>query len=323
MGGSIGVESEPGVGSTFWFTLPLPCEPLTPAAPVLDADGSVLRALIAVEDEMECCVLREILARLGVDAIVCATGEQVRTHLAQLRTRGTAARLALLDAGLADTDIAALVREIRGDPATCGVAPVLLTLTARPGETAPIAQAECATTLQRPILPSEVLAALTRALRAPAFIPCAAGVGNASPAAPAAGAIDESRPVLALVAEDNVFNQQVARLMLEKLGCRVDIAVDGEAALRMVQACPYDIVFMDCEMPVLDGYGATQAIRSLTGDRGRVPVVAMTAHAMSGDLERCLAIGMDDYISKPATLETLRAVLTRWVHGSKPAAASA
>jgi CheY-like chemotaxis protein len=115
-----------------------------------------------------------------------------------------------------------------------------------------------------------------------------------------------------LVAEDNVINQRVAVRMLEKLGCRVDVAANGKEAVEMIQMLPYDLVFMDCEMPELDGFEATGMIRAnerITG--GRIPVIAMTAHAMQGDREKCLAAGMDDYISKPVSPDQLQTALRR------------
>ncbi|MEP7177306.1 MAG: response regulator [Gemmatimonadales bacterium] len=115
-----------------------------------------------------------------------------------------------------------------------------------------------------------------------------------------------------LVVEDNKVNQQVATLMLTKLGHRVDVAGNGLEAVAAVQQFPYDVVFMDCQMPELDGFGATAEIRKLQGSRSRVPIIAMTANVMSGDLERCLAVGMDDYVSKPLIHATLVARLNRW-----------
>jgi PAS domain S-box-containing protein len=115
-----------------------------------------------------------------------------------------------------------------------------------------------------------------------------------------------------LVAEDNVINQRVAMRMLEKLGCRVDVAANGQEAVEMIQMLPYDLVFMDCEMPELDGFEATMMIRANEKIRGgRIPIIAMTAHAMHGDREKCLATGMDDYISKPVRMEQLHAALQR------------
>jgi CheY-like chemotaxis protein len=116
-----------------------------------------------------------------------------------------------------------------------------------------------------------------------------------------------------LVAEDNRVNQTVITRMLQKLGHRVDVAANGLEAVSALRRIAYDLVFMDCQMPEMDGFGATRAIRA--GEAGtprRIPIVALTANAMHGDREQCLAAGMDDYIAKPVTKQTLAAALERW-----------
>jgi CheY-like chemotaxis protein len=128
-----------------------------------------------------------------------------------------------------------------------------------------------------------------------------------------------------LLAEDNPVNQQVALGMLEALGCQVDLAGDGREALEAVAQGSYDLVLMDCQMPEMDGFAATAAIRTLevarrNVGRRRIPVIALTANAMKGDRERCLAAGMDDYLAKPFTLGQLGEVLARWLPAAAPAA---
>jgi signal transduction histidine kinase/ActR/RegA family two-component response regulator len=115
-----------------------------------------------------------------------------------------------------------------------------------------------------------------------------------------------------LVAEDNAINSRVASRMLEKLGFRVDVAANGMEAVDMLEALPYDLILMDCQMPIMDGFEATQEIRRTQGERKRIPIIAVTANSMEGDKERCLQAGMDDYIAKPIHAENLREVLERW-----------
>ena len=132
------------------------------------------------------------------------------------------------------------------------------------------------------------------------------GLGAKSPGGAA-------RPrAIVLVAEDNMVNQRVAVKMLERLGCRADVVADGSQAVRRLALVPYDLVLMDCQMPVMDGYEATAAIRRASHARANVPIVAMTAHALQGDRERCLAAGMNDYIPKPVQPVDLRGVIERY-----------
>jgi CheY-like chemotaxis protein len=116
-----------------------------------------------------------------------------------------------------------------------------------------------------------------------------------------------------LVVEDNSVNQKVATRLLEKMSFRVDVAADGSEALKMMELLPYDVVLMDCQMPVMDGYEATRQIRNREGNGPHRVIVAMTANAMQGDRERCIAAGMDDYISKPIRAPELAALLDRYI----------
>jgi CheY-like chemotaxis protein len=116
-----------------------------------------------------------------------------------------------------------------------------------------------------------------------------------------------------LVAEDNVVNQKVACRILEKLGLRVDVAADGEAAFRAWSSGRYDLILMDCQMPIMDGYEATRKIRAREGAGEHIPIIALTAHAMKGADNECLSAGMDDYLSKPIDRERLQQALQRWL----------
>lgn len=124
-----------------------------------------------------------------------------------------------------------------------------------------------------------------------------------------------------LVAEDNQVNQKIASIMLEKSGCRVDVANDGREAVDACARTSYSAILMDCQMPVMDGYEAAQRIREQESGDPRTPIIAMTASAMAGDRERCLAAGMDDYVSKPIDRQTLLAVLSRWLPRPVPTSA--
>jgi CheY-like chemotaxis protein len=143
-------------------------------------------------------------------------------------------------------------------------------------------------------------------------LPLAAPSAVVDVAAAAAPEVAVLNGLRVLLAEDNVFNQKVAQMTLNRLGCRLDTVANGTEAVRMMREFPYDLVLMDCQMPEMDGYAATGLIRQLEGPAAAVPIIAMTAHAMPGDRDRCLASGMDDYLSKPVRADDLRDVLLRW-----------
>ena len=125
-----------------------------------------------------------------------------------------------------------------------------------------------------------------------------------------------------LVVEDNVINQRVARVMLQKLGCQVDMAPHGQEAVKLISSTHYDLVLMDCQMPVMDGYEATQVIREkFTADQ--LPIVAMTANALPPDRERCMHVGMNDFMAKPVKLLALRGILNKWLKQSQSVEESA
>jgi CheY-like chemotaxis protein len=251
-------------------------------------------------------VQRQLLAwGMQVDCVADAPAALEQLRMAQ--RDGCPYALALLDYQMPEMDGLELAQAIKADPALAAVRLVLLSSAAQRGQGHEIQQAGIAASLTKPIRQVQLSACLTTVLGA---TPVSAPLG---PRLPQAVALAQGR-VRVLVAEDNVVNQKVVVRMLEKLGCRVDVVADGHEAVAALDPIAYDLVFMDCQMPELDGFAATAAIRAREAQiGGHVPIIAMTANTMQGDRERCLAAGMDDYVSKPAKAEDLTAILRRWI----------
>jgi len=202
-------------------------------------------------------------------------------------------------------------RRFKADPTTAGCPLILLTSTSQRGQAAEAGQAGFAGFLVKPVREAQLLALVQIVLGqihadpTPAPKPVVTGRDLAEAASQARTRV--------LLAEDNPVNQKVAVLMLQGMGCRVDIVSDGREAVAAMGRAQYDVVFMDCQMPNLDGFDATAEIRSLETPGRRVPIIAMTANAMEGDREKCLAAGMDDYVAKPVRRDVLEKTIRRWI----------
>lgn len=316
MGGTAGFDSEAGVGSAFWVTVRLGLQALKVSSALVEGEQ---RKILIVDD---CAPSRDALVARCLDweyaAVGVASADEALSLLRHDAVAGSPFRAVVVDRAMPGTDGIALARDIRAD-ATLNATPILLLLGAieklGPAELAPLA---IAGTLPKPPHSSQLRAALRVALRS------ASDASGPMRATPAHGTLLQSLAEGAaltpphirrvLVAEDNPVNQIVATKMLEKLGCAVDMATNGEEAIAHVQRHVYDLILMDCQMPVLDGFAATAAIRERERAFARhTPIIALTANAMLGDRERCLAAGMDDYLSKPLEPAKLRGVLDRWV----------
>lgn len=321
MGGAIGVESRVGEGATFWFTLTLPVladtEPVPP--PPLGLQG--LRVLVVDDNPTNRAVLLERLKSWGLRPGEAGAAEEALDRLREAHAEGAPYAIALLDYHLADRDGLELASAIRADPALAGTVLLMLSsLGSRPADERARAVGVAAW-LVKPVRPSDLFNALVNACTGQA-----AGVALAPERRAVGGSAAHPPPVAAgaraLVAEDNPINQKVMFHLLENLGCRVDLAGDGREAVEMATKFPYDLIFMDCAMPEMDGYEATAEIRRLQEGRPRVPIVALTAHALAGDRERCLAAGMDEYLSKPVRAPEVTATLRRFL-GDRSAVAPA
>ena len=331
MGGTLRVTSRLGEGSTFTARVRLPIGAASPRATTAALELSGVRGLIVDDNEINRQVLRERLASWRMRADDVASAAAALAALRAAAAAGDPYGVVLTDFEMPDGDGETLARAVRSDPVLRGVPMVLLTSVDQPEGAEHVRAAGFGAYLVKPVRASLLMDALLTVCgarlegEAGEMVTQATLMGRGSERAqvePGPGALLHVR---VLLVEDNAVNQQVATAMLEQLGARVDVAADGKEALEQVALLPYDLIFMDCEMPEMDGYAATAEIRRREDGGRRIPIVAMTAHAMEGDREQCLAAGMDDYITKPVSPAAIGAVVRRWVRtpGARNAAAPA
>jgi len=294
MGGEIGVDSTVGVGSSFHFTLPFPLSHQPAAGPSAELPRFVegTRVLVVDDNATNRLILEEMTRNWRMEPTAVPNAHEALEALQAAAERGLAFPLLITDLNMPGMDGLTLTEWVRRQPGLPPTAVIVLSSGVRPGDSQRCRQLNVSACLMKPVKQSELFNAIATALGGEA-----AEIAERQPAGPAAVALP---PLHILLAEDSVVNQRLAVAILEKQGHHVTVAGDGQEAIEALRDGAFDLVLMDVEMPNLDGLEATAALRQRERERGgHVPVVAMTAHAMKGDRERCLEAGMDDYVSKP------------------------
>jgi CheY-like chemotaxis protein len=304
MGGEIGVESEKGAGSRFWFTALFRESEIKASEP--QPVGSLAGAAVAIIDDNRTnrVILERYLDSWGTRERSFESGAAAMKALREAAEADDPFEVAIVDLMMPEMDGAGVAARIRADPILKEMVVVLLTSAGRSEHPVPGVDTE----LVKPVRPSQLFDVLQSLLASrPAHTKRRINREGSGPPAV------RHRWARILVVEDNAANVKVAVRMIERLGYRADVAGNGSEAVEILGRMQYDAVLMDCQMPELDGYEATREIRRSEKDGRHLPIIAMTASAMAGDRERCLAAGMDDYISKPVKLHIVAAVLERWL----------
>lgn len=315
MRGEIGVESSTGRGSTFWFTARFPKQenPQTHES-VAGNDLAGVRVLIVDDNATSRRILHHLFTSWGMRETQAASAQEGLEILHRAAQSGRRFDLAVIDLHMPGMDGLTLARTIKSDPKIAGLR--LVTLTSLDRDDAPEAMRE-----------SGIDAFVTKPLKQSMLYHCLAEVmaSQAEPRAIMSGLMElralssgtekhdrNQNELRILIAEDNIVNQKVALHQLQKLGYLAQAVDNGRAALEVVRRTPVDIILMDCQMPELDGYAATRELRKREGVDRHTWIIAMTANSLEGDREKCLAAGMDDYVSKPVKIESLQAAIERF-----------
>ncbi|HTV75297.1 MAG TPA: response regulator [Candidatus Acidoferrales bacterium] len=304
MGGALSIESKLGVGSVFSFTMPFE---------ITEAEGTQAmrmltdaRILIFDEDLTSLAIVEDYAHTWGIDTTSTDNPAHALALMKAAHARGAAFDAVLVDHVLPGEDAYELAERVRAEPALTATPLILYTAHDEPGRGAEAIRRGFSAYLRKPLRQSTLFDALANAVHPAEAI--------ATPSAPAHPERQVHEDALILVAEDNPVNRKVALHQLRKLGFRAHTVENGAEAVAAAAQGTYDIILMDCQMPELDGFEATRAIRRAELHTGaHIPIVAMTANALEGERNVCLAAGMDDYLSKPVQLLELRAMLERFL----------
>src|SRR6266478_1869316 len=313
MGGGISVESEPGRGSQFHFTVRVGIADTKVIEVGAIAPPEILRAvrvLVVDDNRSNRRILEVMLGRWEMRSSSVQDGEEALTKLSEAQEAGEPFALILMDMHMPQMDGFELIERIRQSPGSSAATIMMLTSAGHRGDAARCKELGVAAYLMKPIRQSELREAIARVLGARVQ-------QGAIPLITRYALHDAREPgtsLRILLAEDNPVNQRLASRLLEKRGHSVVVAGNGREALEALEKEYFDLVFMDVQMPVMDGFEATAAIRKKEGDSGiHLPVVALTAHAMKGDREKCLAGGMDGYLTKPIQPQELDELLQSYI----------
>jgi len=316
MGGRIWVESQPGHGSTFHFTAVLKLqEPGTEKPPAPVRTLTDLPVLVVDDNATNRRILQEVLTNWRMRPVTVESGAAALADLEKSLRDDRPFAVVLLDGHMPDMDGFTVAECIYRDERYAGLKIVMLTSAARPEDVARCRKLDISAYLTKPIKQSELFDVIISAIGEPM---------TERPIAPKGRKKGRSarRPLTVLIAEDNQVNQLVAIRTFEKLGHRATVVNNGREALAAVQSGKFDLIAMDVQMPEMDGFEASNAIRAWEKTTGtHTPIVAMTAHAMKGDRERCLAAGMDGYTSKPIRIQAIEEVLAQVISPLNPAQA--
>ncbi len=302
MGGAIGVQSVLGQGSNFWFTARLEKQ-ANPSVigthPLAEPDIAGLELLVVDDNETNRKILQNQLRSWNISSLAASNADEALVLVRRHSAAGRSFALAILDMQMPGMDGLDLARAIKSDPGAAPTRIIILSSIGNRLSPETMAASSVDACLLKPIKPSKLLSSLKSSLSLPPQRHLAQL--DAPPSVPS------QRHVRVLLAEDNIVNQKVALRQLQKLGYSADAAANGLEVLEAIGRISYNIILMDCQMPELDGYETTARIRAMEKASGsvRLHIIAMTANAMDGDREKCLACGMDDYISKPVRTEEL------------------